>query len=198
MSRSPNIRFSCCQTLRIIGQGCFHETSMILTNAPDWWGIPYQCWILVRCTPHQFLLLLHPWSWDPWDLGPWLSDFAMGSCRSWILTFYFIIGSSGSWILIFGRGTIWLIALSTIHMTEEEDIDWLNDMHGRAMQFIFLFWKWICVAETPQFIFCSCSSQLHYILHSRCECFFHSFGRRVAMRALQDVLGGHCQDFGMR
>ena len=41
-------------------------------------------------------------SWDPGDLGSWLSDFAAGSCRSWILTFYFIVWScsqdkSGSW-----------------------------------------------------------------------------------------------------
>ena len=29
----------------------------------------------------------------------------MGSCRSWILTFHFVVGSCVSWILIFGRGT---------------------------------------------------------------------------------------------
>ena len=32
-------------------------------------------------------------------------DFAVGSCRSWILAFHFDIGSCGSWILIFDRGT---------------------------------------------------------------------------------------------
>ena len=61
MLRSPTIRFSCCPPLRIIGQGSFHETLVrILTNASDWWGIPHQCWILVKSTPHQFLLFLHP------------------------------------------------------------------------------------------------------------------------------------------
>ena len=34
------------------------------------------------------------------------SDFVVGSCStSWILTFYFVIGSCGSWIQIFGCGT---------------------------------------------------------------------------------------------
>ena len=49
------------------------------------------------------------WSWDSEDLGSWLSDFAMGSCRFWILTLCFVAGSCGSWILIFGRGTCLLI-----------------------------------------------------------------------------------------
>ena len=43
-------------------------------------------------------------SWDPGDLGSWLSDLAVGSCRSWILKSYFVIGSCRSWILIFGCG----------------------------------------------------------------------------------------------
>ena len=45
------------------------------------------------------------WSWDPGDLWSCLSDFAMGSCRSWILTFHFVVRSCVSWILIFKRGT---------------------------------------------------------------------------------------------
>ena len=43
--------------------------------------------------------------WDPGDIGSWLSHSAVGSCRSWILTFYFVVRSCGSWILIFDCGT---------------------------------------------------------------------------------------------
>ena len=52
--------------------------------------------------PGSQILIL---SWDPEDLGSWLRGFAMGSCRSWILTFYFFVGSCGSWIQIFGCST---------------------------------------------------------------------------------------------
>ena len=51
---------------------------------------------------------------DPGDIGSWLRNFAMGSCRSWILTFYFAFGSCGSWILIFGCG----ICLNCQHYVE--------------------------------------------------------------------------------
>ena len=54
------------------------------------------------------LLILDPFfvlPWDPGDLGSWVSDFVVRSCRSWILIFYFVVGSCWSWILILGCGT---------------------------------------------------------------------------------------------
>ena len=38
-----------------------------------------------------------------------ISEFAVGSCRSWIFTFYFIVGSCNFWILIFDCGTCLII-----------------------------------------------------------------------------------------
>ena len=60
-------------------------------------------WILIFFRPDpgdpgSLILFL----WDTGDPGSRISDYAVRSCRSWILKFYFVIGSCGSWILIFG------------------------------------------------------------------------------------------------
>ena len=40
-----------------------------------------------------------------WRYGSWLGDFAVTSCRFWILGFYYVVGCCGSRILISGHGT---------------------------------------------------------------------------------------------
>ena len=61
--------------------------------------------ILIVITAESWRSRIIALSWDSGDLGSWLSDFAVGLCGSWILPFYFVIGSCGSCILIFGCGT---------------------------------------------------------------------------------------------
>ena len=94
----------------IVGSGgsCTLDTHFVLRSCGSWifyvcyvvrsWGsfILNWCfivgsrrsWILTIFLCDGILGILDPFfSWYPGELGFWLSDFAMGSCRSWILNF---------------------------------------------------------------------------------------------------------------